>query len=80
MIAASLQLASIWDPSAHDGPTKNKISAPEFAALVVLCYFLALAAYFAARVVLIFQVFYCLRSMPVAMYRNAAWVNYIPHA
>lgn len=79
VIAGSLQLASIWDPGVKT-TKEEKISAPEFAALVVLCYFMALAAYFVARMVLLFQVFYCLRSMPFEIYKNAAWINYIPHA
>jgi hypothetical protein len=77
-IAGSLQVASIWDPSAH-GDKHVPITAPEFAAAVIVFYFLSVAAYVAARLILIFQVFYCLRSMPAGIYTSVAWVNYIPH-
>ncbi|KUJ13431.1 uncharacterized protein LY89DRAFT_672645 [Mollisia scopiformis] len=80
MIAGSLQLASIWDPAAP-GASTQKVAAPEFAALVILCYFTSLLAYFMARLDLMFQIFYCLRSMPVGIYSSSmSWINYIPHA
>ena len=78
VIARSLQIASIWDPSIH-GDTHHPITAPEFAALVVLCYFVSVLTYVTARAVLIFQVFYCLRSMPPEIYKSITWVDYIPH-
>jgi hypothetical protein len=80
VIAGFLQMASIWDSSINANPgAKRRIKAPEFAALVILFYFLSVMAYVAARVILIFQVFYSLRSMPVGIYNTIPWTNYIPH-
>lgn len=78
VIGGSLQIASIWDKAIHD-EAPHKIVAPEFAALVILCYFISVAAYVAARVILIFQVFYSLRSMPPQIYISVPWLDYIPH-
>ncbi|KAE9369887.1 hypothetical protein N431DRAFT_560590 [Stipitochalara longipes BDJ] len=78
LVAGFLQIANIWDQSINSD-TKDPITAPEFAALVILCYFLSVVTYIAARGILIFQVFYCLRSMPSGIYESVSWVNYIPH-
>lgn len=76
-ISGFLQLSSIWDPKAHSN-LHEKAALPELAALVILCYFTSLLAYFIARLILIFQIFYCLRLMPIDIYSDAAWINYIP--
>ena len=77
-IACSLQIASIWDPAARSDSRQGK-SAPELAALVVCCYFLSIIAYMCARLLLMFQVFYCLRLLPVGTFRSVPWIQYIPH-
>jgi len=83
IIAISLQIASIWDPAASDNEHNNRkrsvAAAPEIAALVIICYFVSIITYAAARTALTFEVFYCLRSMPARTYQTVAWVNYLPH-
>lgn len=79
IIAGSLQVASIWDTGVATDRSQKTIAAPEFAVLVILCYFLSILAYVVARVVLIFLVFYCLRSMPVGIYSSIPWLEFMPH-
>jgi hypothetical protein len=46
---------------------------------VIIVGFVSFVLYIGARLILIFQTFYCLRSQPVDVYRSAAWINFIPH-
>ena len=49
---------------------------------MVWCGISVFFLYFAARIILLFQTLFCLRSMPAAAfttYTSVAWVNYIPH-